>query len=369
MEELVAANEAEAVFDRHLEWAAALAERGWIEIWTSNMRAWLNLLDREHDNLRLALDHAANAGDAMLGLQTAHCLWPLWDIRGHYREGHRRLTELLDLADDSPSLARGRSLDALGWLKGLMGDFDESEPLMRAGLAMVRDTGAPIDIAWSLAEQGNVAFSLGQAEDARALFSESLELSRQLEHTLLVGWNLFGLAYVAFLDGDLEKMGSMLQDALDLSREVYQPWAIAWAQFSLGIVSLMNGELAAATDQVAESLELRWSIRDARGTTESLGVLAALVSARGAAAGDDAQLALSARWHGANELQREANGLAVFPFLQPVQEESVAQIVAALGQATVDELWQEGRATPLSKIVAEALGWGRQLAPPADGSP
>ena len=100
MEELVAASEAEATFDRHLAWCTELAERGWHEIWGPEMRSWLDLLDREHDNLRLAIDHAAGAGDLMLGLRTAHSLWPMWDIRGHYREGQRRLRMLLDLADD-----------------------------------------------------------------------------------------------------------------------------------------------------------------------------------------------------------------------------------------------------------------------------
>jgi predicted ATPase len=356
MEQLVAADEAVAVFDRHLEWSAALAARGWTEIWTSNMRVWLDLLDREHDNLRLALDHAANAGDTMLGLQVAHSLWPLWDIRGHYREGHRRLTQLLDLADDAPSLARGRALDALGWLKGLMGDFEASWPVMREGLAMVRLTGSPLDIAWSLGEQGNVAFTLGSAEEARALFSESLELARELDHTLLIGWNLFGLGYAALLDGDLDTMERYLRDALELSREVYQPWAIAWAQFSLGIVSLMTGDLDAATQQVGESLELRWSIRDARGTTESLGVLAALASAQGEASGDQGLLTLAARLHGANELQRDANGLGVFPFLQPVHAESVERLERALEKDELNRLWKEGRTTPLDKIVADALG-------------
>jgi tetratricopeptide (TPR) repeat protein len=348
MEELVAAGEAERVFDRHLTWCAALAEQGWSEMWGSNMPYWLDLLDREHDNLRLGLDHAAGAGDTMIGLRTAHHLWPLWDIRGHYREGHRRLRLLLDLADDTPSLERGRSLDALGWLTGLLGDFEESYPIMKSGLEMVRATGQPLDIAWSLGEQGNVAFTVGDAEQAHALFSESLEIARALDQTFLIGWNLFGLGYAALLEGDLETMAANLNEALELTRLLYQPWGIAWAQFSLGIVSYMTGDVPAATRQVLESLELRWSIRDARGTTESLGVVAALTSAAG-------DMERAARLHGANELQREANGLGVFPFLQPVHDESIARIVEALGQAETDRLWREGRATPLEKIVSEAL--------------
>lgn len=348
MEQLVEAGEAERTFDRHLEWCEALAVRGWSELWLRDMPRWLELLDREHDNLRVALDHAAGAGDPVRGLRTAHHLWLLWDIRGHYREGQRRLRELLDAAPDEPSLARGRALDALGWLTALLGDFESAYATMQAGLAMVREGDDPLQLAWSVGEQGNVAFSLGLADDARRLFEECLELAGQLDQTFLRGWALFGLAYVAFLDGDVEGMERMLHDALELSRVVYQPWGIAWAQFSLGVVSIVKGDPQGAVPPITESLELRWGLRDARGLTESLGVLAALASTLG-------DLEWSARLHGANELLREANGLTALPFLQPLEDESVAGLREALGQEELDRLWLAGRLTPLDKLVAEAL--------------
>lgn len=348
MEELVAAGEAETTFDRHLEWCTALAERGWHEIWGPEMRAWLDLLDREHDNLRLGLDHAAGAGDLMLGLRTAHSLWPMWDIRGHYREGQRRLRTLLALTDDSPSTAKGRSLDALGWLTALLGDFESAYELMREGSEMVRLTGEPYAVAWSLGEQGNVAFSLGLAPEARALFSESLAIARELDDTFLIGWGLFGLAFAALLDGDLDTMEADLGEALGLTRLLYQPWGIAWAQFSLGVLSIIRGNLDGAAPQVTESLELRWSIGDPRGTADCLGVLAYLASMH-----DDPGWA--ARLHGANEILREANGLTLLPFLQPLHDESVERILGAIGEAGREEQWRLGRTTPLEKTVAEAL--------------
>lgn len=348
MEELVAAGEAERVFDRHLEWCVALAEQGWFPIWGEQMAEWLDVLDREHDNLRIGLDHAAGAGDPVLGLRAAYRLWMFWDVRGHYREGQRRLQTLLDRAPDEPSTPRGRALSALGWLTALLGDFEGANEIMSEGVAMVRRTGEAIDIAWSLGEQGNVAFSLALVESAEALFSESLAIARDLDETFLVGWNLFGLAYVAFLRGELETMEAMLHESLELTRLVTQPWGIAWAEFSLGVVSIMKGDLEAATPQIIESLEKRWSIRDRRGTTDSLGVLAYLASAHG-------QMEWSARLHGANEIQRTANGLTLLPFLQPLHDESVARLREALGPPVLDELWQVGRTTPLEKIVAEAL--------------
>ena len=134
------------------------------------------------------------------------------------------------------------------------------------------------------------------------------------------GWNVFGLAFVALLEGDLDGMASNLDQALALSRRLYQPWGIAWAQFSLGVLHIIRGDLAAATGPVTESLELRWSIRDPRGTADCLGVLAYLASMA-----DD--LRWAARLHGANEVLREANGLTLLPFLQPLHDESVERIL------------------------------------------
>ena len=183
------------MFDRHLDWCTDLAERGWDEIWGPEMmRRGSTCSTASTTTCALALDHAAGAGDLMLGLRTAHSLWPLWDIRGHYREGQRRLRTLLASARRGrPSTAKGRSLDALGWLTALLGDFERAYELMQEGLAMVRETGEPYDIAWSLGEQGNVTFSLGLAPEARALFTESLAIAAELDDTFLTGWNLFGL--------------------------------------------------------------------------------------------------------------------------------------------------------------------------------
>ena len=159
---------------------------------------------------------------------------------------------------------------------------------------------------------------------------------------------MFGLAFVALLEGDLDAMASNLDHALALSRRLYQPWGIAWAQFSLGVLHIIRGDLTAATGPVTESLELRWSIRDPRGTADCLGVLAYLASMA-----DD--LRWAARLHGANEVLREANGLTLLPFLQPLHDESVERILGSIGEEARAEQWALGRTIPIEKTVAEAL--------------
>jgi tetratricopeptide (TPR) repeat protein len=355
-----------------------LVEGTWDLLWGPEMPAAMDLLEREHDNLRTALDHATGAGDALTGLRTAHCLWPFWDVRGHYREGQRRLQLLLDLGPQEPSVPRGRSLDALGWLTALLGDFEAAYEVMHEGLAMVRETGDRRDLMWSLGELGNVTFSLGYAEETEALANEALAIATELDDLFMIGWNHFLLGYVAFLGGDIVTMKDELDHALSLISSMFQPWGVAWAQFSLGIISIMNGDFETANREITESLDLRWSIRDLRGTTDCLGILAYLASARGEAGhnGPDRsktdlskmdlnkmdlnkmdlnKMEWSARLHGANELQLAANGLTMLPFLQPMHEESVARLRESLGQEALDALWQVGRTTPLEKIVSEAL--------------
>ncbi len=292
----------------------------------------------------------------------AASLWPFWDVRGQYREGERRLREVLGRAPQAPTIERGRALDAQGWLVALQGDFEAAWDLMRVGLPMVRAAGDEHWLAWSLAEQGNIAFSLGRTDETEQLFAESLELALRLDDTFLIGLGHFGLAYAAFLRGDLGEMSARLARSLELTRLVIQPWGIAWAQFSVGIVSIMLGDTLDAVAPVTESLELRWSIRDARGLAESIQVLATLASAHG-----DADW--SALLHGAAELQREANGLTILPFLRPLHDDSVARLREQLDPAELSRRWNLGRTMPLEKLVAEAMARADAVTPSPFAAP
>src|SRR5690606_10460107 len=148
----------------------------------------------------------------------------------------------------------GRALHARGWLTALMGDFTLGREMMAEGLPLVRQLGTPRQVAWSLAEQGNVAFSLGDEPATTALFSESLAIAEAEDDPFLRGLSHFGLAYDALLRGDGGEMRHQLDICLDLVRWMIQPWGIAWAQFSLGVLAIIEGDPASAMPHLAESL-------------------------------------------------------------------------------------------------------------------
>jgi uncharacterized membrane protein YccC len=143
-------------------------------------------------------------------------------------------------------------------------------------------------------------------------------------------------------------MSQRLEDSLVLSRKLFQPWGIAWAQFSVGVVRILRGDTTGAVAPITESLDLRWTIHDARGLAESIQLLATLASAHG-------ENEWSALLHGAAELQREANGLTILPFLRPLHDESVDRLRAVYDDDELQELWHLGRSLPLEKLVPEAL--------------
>jgi non-specific serine/threonine protein kinase len=135
VERLAALPEADRVRAAHAATFAALADQ--LErppIWPDN--EFLALLDRDHDNLRAALDWLQEH-DASTALRMAAKLTAFWSIRGHFTEGRRRLSEVLDLVPrDTPD--RVAALNGAGWLALDQGEERMSTELLDESVRLAR---------------------------------------------------------------------------------------------------------------------------------------------------------------------------------------------------------------------------------------
>ena len=348
LEQLAAAGEMDEIRLRHLESCHRLASRAADRMQSPEMASWLETLEREHDNIRSALDYAVTAARGDLGLEMAKDLRDFWDVRGHYREGIARLEALLATIPEEPTVLRGRSQDAVGWLTGMTGDYELALTWLQRGLADIRATGDVEALAWSTGEQGIVACNLSRTEEASRLLAESRALAEQIGDLYLVAGSMFGFAEVALIEGDLDAAVRGFEEVLAIARELGQPWSLAWALATSGAWHVAIGDSARARTELAECLALRQSMRDDRGTADCLGLLACLASADGA-------FEWSARLHGAAEIGQQANAVTIWPFFQPLHDDSVQRLREALGASRLDELWRGARSIPMSEIVAEAL--------------
>jgi len=356
LEQLAVTQEDHDVRARHLESFHRLARQAYDGMRGPEMTAWLDVLDREHDNLRVALDFALASHHAGEGLDAATCVRDFWDVRGHYREGITRLGSLLDATPPDPTILRARAQDAIGWLHGMTGDYATALEWHRRGLADSRVTGDPATIGWSTCEQGIVACNLQLLDEAQVLLDESRTLAPTVGDDFLCAWSGFGCSQVALLRGDLDTAVRGFEEVLAIARSLGQQWGLAWALATTGAWHVAIGDGERARAELDECLALRLELRDDRGTADVLGLLACLASAEGA-------FEWSARLHGAAEIGQEANAVTIWPFFQPLHDASVERLREALGPARLDQLWREARAVPMPQIVAEALDEGRSTQP------
>jgi predicted ATPase/DNA-binding SARP family transcriptional activator len=90
-ERLAAVAETDAARQRHAHHHVELAEQANAHVRGHDQRRWLDRLDTEAANIRLAHDWAVERGDAALALRLAGAMSWYWFLRGRHREGYRSL--------------------------------------------------------------------------------------------------------------------------------------------------------------------------------------------------------------------------------------------------------------------------------------
>ena len=122
LERLAESGEEETFRTRHAEEFARLAEAAY-ELRDQAEVEWSSRLDRDHDDLRAALDWLSKT-DPDAALELAGALGWFWFTRGYLAEGDARLRATLD-ASAANGRVRARALAASGALAARIGMVDE----------------------------------------------------------------------------------------------------------------------------------------------------------------------------------------------------------------------------------------------------
>ena len=336
---------ADAVRARHAACYLGLAEQARDRLTGAEQREWLERLEAEHDNLRVALSWYAEHpdGDAMGRLATA--LLYFWWIRGHYKEGRQWLTRAAEGLDDR-SPVRSRALGGTGTLAWLQGDYTAAKASYAASLDSARAAGDEAQIASALGNLGVIGLEQRDLGTARSLLEQALEINRRIGNQLQTNRTLINLSLVAIAADDFVSARRYLEEAVAINTALGDSWGLTAALINLGDVHRAEGDLAAARSCFAESLRLAVSIED----KESIAF--ALEGAAGvAAAASDGDRA--ARLWGAADALRDAIGT---PRPPSTGADDVAADLARtrdeLGEEAFDRAWQAGRVAALEESMA-----------------
>jgi predicted ATPase/class 3 adenylate cyclase len=355
---LLGAGEAEVVHRRHRDFFLRLAEEAEPKLHGPEQAGWLERLEREHDNVRAALEwcqaesatYAEGVGSGReAGLRLAGALWWFWLVRGYFTEGRDRLARALSRVDTaSPTAARANALNGAGNLAVWQADYAAGRSLHEESLAIRRALGDRPSIARSLNNLGLVAWRQGDYSAARALYEEALAVTRELGERGGEALVLNNLGLIATDQADYAAALSLFRESLAIQRELGDKLNIAIALNNLGNATQHQGDYETARALYKASLEIRRELGNKHGIVYSLERFACLAATQG-------QAARSARLFGAGESLREAIGARMDAADRADYEPHVAAARAALGDEAFAVAWAEGRAMTLEAAIEYAL--------------
>ncbi|MGH2820683.1 MAG: ATP-binding protein [Actinomycetota bacterium] len=329
---------------RHAEHFLALAEEAERHL---REREWLDRLDREHDNLRAALDWLEASEERELALRLAGTLSRFWYMRGHLTEGLRRLESALR-ADESPTAARAKALDGAAMMSVESGDAASARLRAEEGLALHRKLGDAWGAAHSTFMLGHAVSEEGDLARALELFDESARLFHELgdeDFTLSAKHNL---AWICESRGDRDRARALHQDVARRARALGNERMEAFSLASLALIAVEENRIDDAVPMLKESYRMGQDIGDLPLIAFALDYFAAALAWRGRAEAAARLLA----WVDA---LREEMGARVRPSDAVVTERTLGQVRAQIDEATFAAAWEEGRALTADEAVALAI--------------
>jgi tetratricopeptide (TPR) repeat protein len=270
LEALSASGEMEEICRAHAQYYMQLAEEAESKLRGPQQAEWLGRLEREHDNLRTALQWALEHEEWSLALGIGSALLEFWLIEGHIGEGYTQLSRALANSEGVEVPVLAKALAACGWLAWVQGDFSQAEKCCQKSLALYREEGETPGIALSLYRLGWVEHTRGDHARARLLLEESLALFRGLDDSLGMGDALRTLGNVSLIQGEYTSACTLLEESLALYRKVGYTSGVAEALQQLARALLFQGELARADSLVEEGLVLFRQVGYKRGIAFAL---------------------------------------------------------------------------------------------------
>jgi predicted ATPase/class 3 adenylate cyclase len=345
LERLETSGEADELGRSHAEYFLGLAEEA--EPFTREYAAeWLDRLEREHDNLRAAMDSLEAAGEPQLVLRLAGALSEFWGTKGHLAEGRRRLESALS-ADERPTAARAKALNGAADMAIGRGDATGARHRAEEALILHRRLCDDWGSAFSLMLLAHAAADEEDYPTARNLWEESAGLFRELgdRHHTMLATRLLAWAYDEL--GDFDHARELKEDVLAQARAAGDKHMQIQALESL-VHRAAEGQTAEAVALLSQAYELNREVGD-------LFVEARVVCRFARVLAFAGKPEPAARVLASGETLYEEMGASPMGWLRRANDETLTLIRAEVDEQRFAQAWEEGRKLEAHEAVALAL--------------
>ena len=304
----------------------------------------------EHDNLRSAAAWVSNeptrADDALRFADALFWYWygrGYWYGTGQFREAREYIASALERAKTASPALRQRALLANGLNALAMGDYDDSRVSLEASLAIARDIGDPVTLAFVLSKLGATHIMLGDMTLAMALLGEADELAKPMPPQMLHAFVGFWHGWALLVQGNVEAARTVLDASVELGRALSHRTILGHASSMLGRVELASGNRNDAFVRFTDAMRLHLEIGDGWGLQLDLEGLATLAVLRG-------RYAEGLRIMASVDALRERIAVALLA-TDRVERDRLAAIVRTHLGAEYDRVYAEGRTMSIEEVM------------------
>jgi tetratricopeptide (TPR) repeat protein len=351
-ERLIEAEEANSTCGAHLRFYVAFTETAAANLPTANQAEWLELLDRDRENILAAhrwCDH--DAAGAELGLRLTGAVRLYWLNRGKFEFGLQVTREAIarDRAR-TPSPERVLALYGEGSLAYALGDYAGASASLAESVALARSLGDRVGVSRALHMLGAVATAQKNNAAARIHLEEVIAIARETGDMRRLSAGLGSLAECHRVDGRLEDAAPLYEEALVLARESGNVDSEAVCLLNCAALDILRGRPDDSRSRAAKAVEIVQEIRSMRLGQASLDLASGLAAACG-------EWVASARFYGASQAVLQRTGAR----REPVDEEFLAPLLGkarrSMGEKSFAAAETEGIGIPYDEAMAETRAW------------
>jgi len=247
--------DAPAVWRRAAERLARLSGCAGPELVTAGRVEWLDRLQAERDNLRVALAWATEH-DPHLAAGIAAPIWRYWQMRGPLPEGRAVLDAVRERLEPDDLPARYAVLSALGGVAYWQRDLIGGETICTEAVALAEQMGDRHALAEALYALSFPVWQQGRLDEANAIGERSKQLFTELGDAEGVARALWLHGIVAAMTGKLDTAERLLTRSVERHRGGPGVYYLGWSLRMLGRTLLRQGRPGEARVPIAESMRL-----------------------------------------------------------------------------------------------------------------
>jgi predicted ATPase len=305
---------------------------------------WHDLIQRDHENIRSALDHFEATSEIESAMRLSGAIAEFWDQRAHHPEALLRYTRLLE-ADTRPTPARAKALDAASMIATKSGHQQTAVKWQEEALALHRQFGDKRGTAIAMWGLGYLWVEDGNYVAAQDILRESVDLLGEVGDDVAAAWATRTLAFSYFKPGDNARARPLYEETLRRAREIGDADLEAHGLGALAEYAIDDGRPLEAALLARQTLQIVAGAADPLLVTSRLSGVARVLSLLG-------RPTVAARLISHAEFRHEEIGAREI-WVATENQKTISLIHAALDEATFAREWDEGR--KLSPEAAMAL--------------